>query len=367
MAEVPWLWSPWFDSGWELALGLAAVALASWAGTGAVLRVLIARRIYDEPNHRSSHDQPKPRGGGLAVVTAVLAAWITAAVSGGQAGAAFWLVIAGAALLAAISWADDLKSRSASLRFGMQVAAVVLGLWSLDPAPVFQGLLPLPLDRALTALLWLWFLNLYNFMDGIDGITAVETIAISAGLALIAGGLPHFPLGAFDAAVPAAAALGFLFWNWAPSRIFLGDVGSVPLGYLLGWLLIVTAAAGQWEAALILPLYYLADASWTLGRRALRRETLWRAHREHFYQRAVQRGFSHAAVARRIAICNIVLVLLAGCAAFTLLGQSWIPLVLAALAVIALLFMLARQTPPGTPSGPARPESAAQGPRAPTP
>lgn len=348
MAEVPWLWSPWFDGGWGLAVGLAAVAAASWAGTGIALRLLLRWRVFDQPNHRSSHDRPKPRGGGLAVIAVVLAAWTIAAVTGGQAGAAFWLGIAGAGLLALISWADDLKSRPASLRFGVQVTAVVLGLWALDPAPVFQGLLPLPLDRALTALLWLWFINLFNFMDGIDGITAVETIAISAGLALIAGGLLHFPLGAFDAAVPAAAALGFLFWNWAPSRIFLGDVGSVPLGYLLGWLLIITAASGVWEAALILPLYYLVDASWTLGRRALRREKLWRAHREHFYQRAVQRGFSHAAVTRRIAVCNVVLVALANLAAFGPSGQSWILLGLAALAVGVLLFMLARERPPAT-------------------
>lgn len=348
MAEDPWLWSPWFDGGWGLALGLAAVAAASWAGTGLMLRLLLRWRVFDRPNHRSSHDHPKPRGAGLAVIAVVLVAWIIAAVTGGQAGAAFWLGIAGAGLLALVSWADDLKSRPASLRFGVQVAAVVLGLWALDPAPVFQGLLPLPLDRALTALLWLWFINLFNFMDGIDGITAVETVAISAGLALIAAGAPHFPLGAFDAAVPAAAALGFLFWNWAPSRIFLGDVGSVPLGYLLGWLLVVAAAGGFWEAALILPLYYLADATWTLLRRALRREKLWRAHREHFYQRAVQRGFSHAAVAGRIAACNAVLVALALFSPLASPGQSWILLGLAVLAVGVLLFMLARERPPAT-------------------
>ncbi len=346
MAEVPWLWSPWFDHGWGLVLGLAAVTLTSWAGTGIVLRLLLRWHVFDEPNHRSSHTQPKPRGGGLAVVSVVLAAWIIAAVTGGQAGAELWLVIAGAVLLAAISWADDLKPRPASLRFGVQVAAVVLGLWALDPGPLFQGLLPLPLDRVLTALLWLWFINLFNFMDGIDGITAVETIAISGGLALIAAGRLHFPLGAFDTAVPAAAAVGFLFWNWAPSRIFLGDVGSVTLGYLLGWLLIVVASSGLWEPALILPLYYLADATWTLGKRVLRGEKVWRAHREHFYQRAVQRGFSHDTVAWRIAACNAILVILAVVAAVAPAEQSWITLVLALLAVIFLLFMLARQRPP---------------------
>jgi UDP-N-acetylmuramyl pentapeptide phosphotransferase/UDP-N-acetylglucosamine-1-phosphate transferase len=153
---------------------------------------------------------------------------------------------------------------------------------------VYKKLLPLPVDRVLTALLWVWFVNLFNFMDGIDGITAVETITISGGLAAISALAFHAPLGFFMAAAPAAAALGFLYWNWAPSRIFLGVVGSVPLGYLLGGLLVFAAANGLWATALILPLYYLADASWTLGRRALRRgplsvSLLWLLHRPDGY------------------------------------------------------------------------------------
>jgi UDP-N-acetylmuramyl pentapeptide phosphotransferase/UDP-N-acetylglucosamine-1-phosphate transferase len=251
------------------------------------------------------------------------------------------------ALLAAISWADDLKPQPAILRFGVQVAAVALGLWTLHPQVLlFQGLLPLPADRVLTALLWLWFVNLFNFMDGIDGISAVETIAIGGGLAAV-WALGYQPLvRTFLAGAVAAAAVGFLFWNWAPSRIFLGDVGSVPLGYLLGGLLLLIAASGYWVSALILPLYYLADASITLGKRALRREKLWQAHREHFYQRAVQRGFSHAAVAGRIAACNAILVILAIFAAWAPAGQALIALAVALLAVVGLLFMLANQTPP---------------------
>ena len=89
-------------------------------------------------------------------------------------------------------------------------------------------------------------------------------------------------------------------WNWAPARIFLGDVGSVPLGYLLGFLLLEPAARGAWKVALILPLYFLADATITLLRRLVRGERVWQAHREHFYQRAVQRGLGHAAVVRRV-------------------------------------------------------------------
>ncbi len=339
--------SDWLSSPWLSGLALALTAFATWAATGVVLRLLVAWKVYDEPNHRSSHAQPKPRGGGLAVVPVVLLAWIAAALSDGHFDMTFWLVIAGALLLAAISWADDLKPRPANLRFGMQVAAVTLGLWTLDAGMlVFQGLLPAAADRLLTALLWLWFINLFNFMDGIDGITAVETVAIGAGLAVISALVFQWSLGSFLAAAPAAAALGFLYWNWAPSKIFLGDVGSVPLGYLLGWLLIVTAASGLWEAALILPLYYLADATWTLARRALRGEKVWQAHREHFYQRAVQRGFSHDTIAWRIAACNAILVILAVVAAVAPSDRSWIAPALALLAVIALLFMLARQRPP---------------------
>jgi len=331
--------NPWF-----LGLGIALVGLASWAATGVVLRLLIAWHIFDKPNHRSSHVSAKPRGGGLAVVPLVVLAWGLSAVVLGGGSAAFWSTVAGALMLAAISWADDRNSQPAALRFGFQLAAVTLGLWSLEPATlVFQGVLPLPADRLITAVLWLWFVNLFNFMDGIDGLCAVETASIGGGLALVGSLLAWPAQEIFPAAALAAAALGFVYWNWAPSRIFLGDVGSVPLGYLLGWLLINVAADGFWAVAVILPLYYLADASLTLARRALRGGRFWRPHREHFYQRAVDRGFSHAAVAGRILACNALLVALAVVA---VTGLPSIALALALLAVAALLFMLARSAPP---------------------
>ena len=111
--------------------------------------------------------------------------------------------------------------------------------------------------------------------------------------------------------VIAAASLGFLWWNWHPAKVFLGDVGSVPLGFLLGWLLLEVLASPLWPVAIILPLYYLADATLTLIRRALRRERIWQAHREHFYQQATGRGLSHARVSLIIAGLNIVLIGLA--------------------------------------------------------
>jgi UDP-N-acetylmuramyl pentapeptide phosphotransferase/UDP-N-acetylglucosamine-1-phosphate transferase len=139
----------------------------------------------------------------------------------------------------------------------------------------------------------------------------------------------------------AGTALGFLVWNWYPARLFLGDVGSVPLGFALGWLLLQAAVAGYWAAALILPLYYLADATITLTRRALRGAKIWQAHREHFYQQAVAQGRDHGAVARAIAIGNIILIALAIAAEHTAGAAKLIALVTAVATVALLLGFLA--------------------------
>ena len=318
----------------------AAVALGAWVATWAALEVLTRHGVYDRPNPRSSHDAPRPRGGGLALMPVLLAAWTGLALWSGGAPDGFWIVLAGAALLAVVSWIDDLRSLSAISRLMIQGAAVALGLAGLGEAGlVFQGLLPPVLDRVATALLWIWFVNLFNFMDGIDGITGVEAISLGLGLALVAwlAGWA-MPMLSFPALL-AAATLGFLVWNWAPARLFLGDVGSVPLGYLLGWLLLLAAIKGQWAAALILPLYYLADATITLGRRAVQGAKVWQAHRDHFYQRAVRRGASHARVSTQILVCNALLLTLAAAAA---MGYILPALAGAALVVAILLLVLAR-------------------------
>ena len=323
---------------WIGAAGAVATFLASLLATHLVLAHLRRRAILDHPNPRSSHAVPTPRGGGLALIAVLLPAWalVTLLAPGGSS-MALW-PLGAALLLAAVSWRDDLAGLPALPRMLVHIAAVAAGLLAFaGEGPIFRGLLPLPLDRAAAGLLWLWFLNLFNFMDGIDGIAGGETIALGIGVALVAWLAALPPAVALYGLTAAAAALGFLWWNWHPARIFLGDVGSVPLGYLLAWLLLELASHGAWAAALILPLYYLADASLTLLARLLRGERIWRAHREHFYQRAVQGGLSHAQVVRAILIADAALVSLA---TWSVAAPAAAALLLSALAVALLLAFL---------------------------
>ncbi len=320
-----------------------AAGAASWLATGGVLRALRHRGVLDIPNERSSHSAPTPRGGGIAVIGVLLVAWLVfwLAGEGSATPGNFWLVLAAGAALALISWFDDVcGGLPAALRFAAQGIAVGAGLFALpEGGGVFQGALPAELDLALSGLIWLWFVNLFNFMDGIDGIAGSQTASAGLGLFALAILSPAAAgLGPY-ALVLAAVAIGFLPWNWQPARIFLGDVGSVPLGYVLGWLLLVLASYGLWQAALLLVLYFVTDATFTLLRRLARGERIWRAHHEHYYQFAIAAGRSHAHVVLVISGANL---LLAGLALATMLSPTtaWSALVAGMLLTFCLLWYL---------------------------
>jgi UDP-N-acetylmuramyl pentapeptide phosphotransferase/UDP-N-acetylglucosamine-1-phosphate transferase len=319
------------EAAWLVTVAVAT-GLLTCLTTRVLIPILARREILDHPNQRSSHQVATPRGGGIAVIASVLLAWIVLArsesVPSGVSGIAL-----GAVLLAAVSWLDDLRGLSPVVRLPAQAAAVAIGILVL-PGP--RELLCL----AAIGLLWIWWINLFNFMDGIDGLAGSEAAAIGAGLVLFgsvgAGADPT--LQAFVAAVT-GAAIGFLVWNWSPARVFLGDVGSVPLGYVLGFLLLGWAVRGYWKMALILPLYFLADATITLARRLLRGERIWQAHREHFYQQAVRRGLSHAAVVNRVIAADLVLI---GCGWTAENGWGAVSLAASAATVAILLAALTR-------------------------
>jgi UDP-N-acetylmuramyl pentapeptide phosphotransferase/UDP-N-acetylglucosamine-1-phosphate transferase len=315
------------------------VFLATLGLTGRLRDWLRRRAILDRPVDRSAHSVPVPRGGGLVLVPVLLAAWFALTLLG-QAPAGDAALATLAAGLALLSWLDDLRGLPAGLRLLCHVLAVIAGLAFLPPGAVFQGVLPPILDRAATALLWVWFVNLFNFMDGIDGITGIETAALGLGLALVAALASAADDGSGGLAICAAAgAVAFLRWNWHPAQIFLGDVGSVPLGYLLGALLLALAARGLWAPALILPLYYLADASLTLAGRLLRGERFWQAHRQHFYQRALGGRDDHAAVARLVLAGDAALI---ACALLAV-HRPWAGLAAAAVIVACLLGAMQRR------------------------
>lgn len=324
---------------------LTAAVLAVFAAgavlTGVVLERLRRHAVLDRPGPRSSHAVPTPRGGGIAVLSVLCPAWALAIVLAG-ATERLWVVLAVAVMLAALSWIDDLRGLAPAVRLPVHAVAVAIAVAAAlagDAPPVFQGLLPDWLDAVATGLLWLWFLNLFNFMDGIDAIAGSEAASIGGGLALVLllvwpaeSALPFAWLGLSLA----AAAAGFLLWNRPPAKVFLGDVGSIPLGFLIGWLLIEAARGGAWAAALILPAAFLADATWTLAARTLRGANPMEAHAEHVYQRAVREaGRSHGQVVTAVLVANAALIGLAiaaereGERAMALFGAAAVLLLLA--------------------------------------
>ena len=321
------------SGGAALVTALVLVALA----TGRLIRWLAAARILDHPNERSSHDSPTPRGGGLAVVPVALLVWMM------WSGAQFWVLLAGALALLVVSWADDRHHIPVSYRFALHGFAAAAALAVL---PVPDMGIPVLAVKTMAVVALVWFINLYNFMDGIDGITGVETVSIGAGIALVAALSGQGTEAMVPALILAGAALGFLIWNWHPAKIFLGDSGSVPLGLLLGGLLGWLAVRGQWSAALILPAYYWADATITLGRRALAGEKIWQAHRKHFYQRAVRGGYSHAQVSRIILTGNLGLAAAAGWAATGAVVQGLTAAIVITAALLGMLGWMGRNAPP---------------------
>ncbi len=286
-----------------VAVVLAAALAASGGITELVRRRAVRRAEYDVPNERSSHAVPTPRGGGVGVVVAVTAGG-TALACGGHIEWRAWLAVALPGLLVAlVGWLDDRgRMRVARTRLALHVVAAIGLVAALGGLPPLT-LLDAPVDlgwagHALAVVYVVWMLNLFNFMDGIDGITAVETMAVCAcvvGVEVLAGAGNELLA---PPALVAAACAGFLVYNWPPARIFLGDVGSGYVGYLIAALSLVSAgrdARGGW-VWLVAVGVFAADATVTLVRRVARRERATVAHRTHAYQHLAPDATRHLPV-----------------------------------------------------------------------
>jgi len=303
-----------------MAIAVALAAAVVSAVVISLIRPKLLKHALAKPNARSSHQTPTPQGAGIGVVAAtVLAAGLALAYIA-DASSNFPVVLFGATLfIAALGFADDIKPVPVLPRLLLQTIAVGAIVLASPGELRIVSFIPFWIERGLLVLAGLWFVNLVNFMDGLDWMTVAEVVPVTAATALL-GLSGELPLTAMIvAAALCGAIIGFAPFNRPVATIFLGDVGSLPIGLLLGWCLLQLAWQHHLAAALLLPLYYLSDATVTLLRRMIRREPFWVAHRSHFYQRATDNGFTVMQVVGEVFVLNLVL---AALAAFSIKAPS---------------------------------------------
>lgn len=294
------------------ALTLVPAAAAGCALLILALLPLLRRYALARPNARSSHKIPTAQGGGVAIVATVLAASGAALIMFERWPSSLLLAVCGATIVLAVLGAlDDIRPIPPLPRLLVQSAAVALVIATIAPDLRLVPALPFWIERGLLVIAGLWFVNLVNFMDGLDWMSVAEIVPVTLALGAfgIWGKLPFE--ASMMAMALAGAMLGFAPFNRPVARLFLGDVGSLPIGLITGWCLLELAGRGHFAAALLLPLYYLADGTLTLLRRMKNRERFWLAHRSHFYQRATDNGFTVPRVIGEVFALNIVLVILA--------------------------------------------------------
>lgn len=327
-----WLWLP-------------VVSALSLVLTGGLRRYALARSLMDVPNARSSHAVPTPRGGGGAIVFSFLIVLPLLSLTGELSWDITWALLGAGLGIAVLGFLDDHGHIAARWRLLGHFAAASWALFwvgGLPPLEVFGYTLQLGLVGHFLAVVYLvWLLNLYNFMDGIDGIASVEAISVSVGGALLYVVCSQSQ-GAFVPLVLAAAVVGFLFWNFPPARIFMGDAGSGFLGIILGILSLQAAwVAPQllWGWIILLGVF-IVDATFTLMRRLLRGDKVYEAHRSHAYQFASRLYGRHLPVTLAVALINLIWLLpLASCvAAGWLNGLTGLVIAYAPLVSLAIRF-----------------------------
>ncbi len=297
---------------WWLIVPVTLAAAVISALVIKLIRPQLLKHALAKPNARSSHRVPTPQGAGIAVIAATLLVAGLAIAFISDAASNFPATLFAATLfIAALGFADDIKPVPVLPRLLLQAVAVgAIVLTSPSDLRIAPSV-PFWIERGLLVLAGLWFVNLVNFMDGLDWMTVAEVVPVTAALALL-GLFGELPLtAAIVTAALCGAMIGFAPFNRPVASIFLGDVGSLPIGLLLGWCLLQLAWHQHLAAALLLPLYYLADATVTLMRRVMRREPFWIAHRSHFYQRATDNGFTVVQVVSEVLTLNLALAALA--------------------------------------------------------
>ena len=276
------------------------IFLFTLIGTKYLKKILEYKKIFDIPNKRSSHIKPIATGGGWIIVLSIIGIILFLDPYDKIPGI---IAIAG---LAFISWQDDLKNINVLVRLLFQIFFISIYFIYLYFFGFYNQIQLTHIFFVI--LICTWFINIFNFMDGIDGISPIMTITICAGIIIahLLNKSEYFPT--FEILV-ISTCLAFLYWNWNPAKIFLGDVGSIVLGFIcilsLYWLFL---EGNTWHWVLSLPMYYILDTTLTLIIRLIKGKKIWEAHREHYYQKAVQSGMSHSQVVLYITMLQILII-----------------------------------------------------------
>ncbi|WPL10564.1 putative undecaprenyl-phosphate N-acetylglucosaminyl 1-phosphate transferase [Thiorhodovibrio litoralis] len=334
----------------SLSLGLALLTsgfLSAWLARAANGRIATFLRALDHPNERSLHQQPTPRTGGLAIIAGFslglvlyisVAGWPASA----QVGRLLGALLLAVAIVGGVSLIDDLRElprRYRLLAHILAAAVLVTGgmRWETSGLPGIQTPLPALLVWPLSVLLIVWMINLYNFMDGMDGFAATMALFGFGALAWLGFSQGAWLFALVNALVVASAS-GFLSLNFPPARLFMGDVGSSVLGLFAAGLSLRGAQQGLfplWVAVLAFSPF-IVDATWTLLRRALKGERVWEAHRSHHYQRLVLAGWSHRKTLVRASVLMAAAALCAVAAPRLAITEQW-TLILAWAGIYALI------------------------------
>jgi UDP-N-acetylmuramyl pentapeptide phosphotransferase/UDP-N-acetylglucosamine-1-phosphate transferase len=314
-----------------------AAAFALTAGSIKLAMPVLQKWALAVPNERSSHSVPVPQAGGIFVVaTTILLAILASILAWGPSISLLAAVLVPAAILCLVGLADDRFGLSPLVRLLFYAAASFACVFSLPDGLISLGSGSAFLDRLVAGFFLLSFINITNFMDGIDGLVVAEFVPMLSFMAIVAGlGIWSLTLD-FLPTILAGALLGFFLFNRPKAKIFLGDAGSVAIGFLVGVTLVILAGQTSILVALLLPLYFLADASITLLRRLLRGERIWQAHRQHFYQQAFDAGQGNWSILYRLTALNI------GLCAFSL-NANLFSIAGAAIATAWLLYSFTRQ------------------------
>lgn len=289
----------------DLLLSVSLTAILSCLLTGLATFYAVRTGLLDHPGARHSHTEATPRGGGAGLVLALLISSLFFAMDDIPD---FWLhcIVPGVVVLAATGWWDDHRPLSARLRFFVQLTVSVYLLWCASRSGWMEGAIPMVLG----GLFVVWMTNLYNFMDGSNGMAGLQGTFASCVLAWlfsIAGDSQSMQLSL----LAAAACVGFIPWNLGKARVFMGDVGSLALGFIFAAVLLYGVGSGAFSlpVALMVMMLFLTDSTLTLVARVIKRERWYNAHRQHLYQRLIAHGMTHGSVVLLYQAINLMLVL----------------------------------------------------------